>query len=92
MWKQYSVVQVRSVALRRSWRMVRSHDCEICEVDYYMKPKPYILDLFLVGGYAAMVYGCFLYSTPLGWIIGGTTMLSFALHCRKTERGDNDAS
>ncbi len=57
-----------------------------------MKSKPLILDLCLVGGYVAMVYGCFLYSTPLGWIIGGTTMLAFALQCRKTERGDDDAS
>ena len=55
-----------------------------------MKSKPLILNLCLVGGYVSLVYGCGLYSLPLGFIVGGMGAMSFALQCRKTDRSEND--
>lgn len=55
-----------------------------------MKFKPIILDLSLVAGFASLVYGFRMYSTALGWIVGGAGLLLFALNCRRTAKGDND--
>ena len=57
-----------------------------------MKLKPIILDLFLIAGFASLVYGCAMYSTALGFIIGGMGAMSFALNCRRTVKGNNDAT
>ena len=57
-----------------------------------MKAKPAILDLSLLAGYVAIVYGCALYAKPLGFIVGGILALVFALRCRRTDRSEDDAS
>jgi hypothetical protein len=57
-----------------------------------MKTKPLILDLFLLAGYTALVYGCALHYMPLGFIVGGTLALAFTLQCRRTDRSENDAT
>ena len=57
-----------------------------------MKAKPIILDLCLLAGYVAVVYGCALYAKPLGFVVGGTLALTFALWCRRTDRSEDDVT
>lgn len=52
--------------------------------------KPTLLDLSLILGFASLVYGCALYSSALGWAVGGIGAIVFALQCRKTARSEND--
>lgn len=55
-----------------------------------MRAKSIILDLSLILGFASLVYGCALYSSALGFVVGGIGAMAFALQCRKTARSEND--
>ncbi len=50
--------------------------------------KPTLLDLSLIVGFASLVYGCALYSSALGFVVGGIGAMVFALQCRKAVRSE----
>lgn len=49
-----------------------------------------ILDLLLLGGWAAVIYGCWQLYIPLAYVVAGTSLMAFSIMATNALRSDNN--